>query len=146
MSKVLVKPAVIYALCDPQSGEIRYVGNTASPRTRLKSHLAEARTGHPCHRCWWLRSLASPPMFRPLAILPPNSGQEMEIRTIARFRALGYRLTNGTDGGIGGTGRKHTREARARMSAAKMGHPVSAATRAAIGQANRLRASRGSAR
>ena len=139
MSAADVKPAVIYALCDPGTEEVRYIGNTASPTTRLRSHLAEARTGHPCHRCWWLRSLGEPPTFRSLAVLPPDSGQEMEIRTIALFRSLGYRLTNGTDGGIGGAGRRHTREAKARMSAAKMGHTVSAEHRARIAEANRRR-------
>lgn len=35
----------IYALCCPNSGEVRYVGKTCSPKIRLQSHLANAFNG-----------------------------------------------------------------------------------------------------
>ena len=38
--------AYIYALIDPWSGEIRYIGSSTHPRRRLQKHLAGARAHH----------------------------------------------------------------------------------------------------
>jgi hypothetical protein len=38
--------AYIYALMDPRTGEMRYIGSTTDPRRRLQGHLADARAHH----------------------------------------------------------------------------------------------------
>jgi hypothetical protein len=43
------KPArftYIYALIDPRTGEMRYIGSSTHPRHRLQNHLADARAHH----------------------------------------------------------------------------------------------------
>ena len=60
-----------------------------------------------------------------------------EVALIAHYRALGYLLTNLTDGGEGVAGYKATAEARRRMSAAGKGKPKSAAHVKAIADALR---------
>lgn len=47
----------IYALVDPNTGLIRYVGRTYDPHVRLLGHLAAASKGSkPVHK--WLRDIA----------------------------------------------------------------------------------------
>lgn len=54
-----------------------------------------------------------------------------EIEAIDLFRRRGCSLVNVTDGGEGASGRKHTAEMRARLSAERKGKPLSRETRAA---------------
>lgn len=127
----------IYALCAPDTGEIRYVGKTVWPlRRRLRSHVAEAAGGASRHRCNWIRSLSSPPVIRPLVVVPDSFASAMEMRTILHLRRTGHRLVNGTDGGEGAPGRRHTDEAKARVGAANRGRKPSAETRAKMSAAH----------
>lgn len=97
--------ATIYALCDPTTDEIRYIGKTAKrPIERLAEHIREARRGRQLHSSAWIRALRSPPVMRPLVVVSSDYANEMEIRTITRLRSRGYRLTNLTDGGEGNSG------------------------------------------
>ena len=53
----------IYSLSDPRTlGEIRYIGQSASPRRRLLEHLCVARLWLPDELPWWVKS----PRLRPL--------------------------------------------------------------------------------
>jgi hypothetical protein len=58
---------VIYGLCDPNTGELRYVGQTVrDPQKRLSGHLTAARRPRNGYVntslvCVWIRSLAQPP-------------------------------------------------------------------------------------
>jgi hypothetical protein len=55
--------AAIYALADPRDIEqVRYIGQTRSPRARLLQHMAEARPSLPDESPWWVKS----PHLRPL--------------------------------------------------------------------------------
>jgi hypothetical protein len=44
--------AEIYALCDPRTGEVRYIGKARDSQARLMSHLREKRRGHYPVYCW----------------------------------------------------------------------------------------------
>jgi hypothetical protein len=90
---------VIYALCDPSTDEIRYVGKTVkSPEWRLTRHLYEARTGtRYVHN--WIRSLDGPPKV--IVLEETEDLDQAERDWIAGLRSVGYRLTNLTDGGDG---------------------------------------------
>lgn len=47
----------IYALCDPRTHEVRYIGKSVRPAYRLEENLKSAISGGPtkCHE--WIRSL-----------------------------------------------------------------------------------------
>ena len=49
----------IYALEDPCTGDVRYVGQTRDLKVRLRSHLWQARTGKAANKALgrWIRSL-----------------------------------------------------------------------------------------
>lgn len=150
----------IYALCDPVSSEIRYIGKTTQPPTsRLSAHMQKSRT-RKAHVSHWIRSLnGQRPVLRILALVETGMAAETERKAIARFRASGCRLTNLTEGGEGSLGyrvfgrhpplevrakmsasqkgKKHSPETLAKLSLSHLGHPVSAETRRKIGLGRR---------
>jgi hypothetical protein len=53
----------IYTLSDPRDiRDVRYVGQTSSPRRRFLQHLSQAQLGVPDERPWWIKQ----PKLRPL--------------------------------------------------------------------------------
>src|SRR5262245_22184632 len=52
-----IREHTIYALRDPRTQEVRYVGKTVNPRGRLKVHLHHARRGTSWHVSRWIREL-----------------------------------------------------------------------------------------
>ena len=137
----------IYALTDPRTEEVRYIGKTVNePLFRLERHLEEAQKDVCTYKCDWIRSLISKGLEPGLSVLEivfyPDIWQERERWWIAFARERGFHLTNLTDGGEGGAGmlgHKHTLESKRRMSLAKKGKPgpkVSEEARCKIGIAN----------
>lgn len=112
-------PTTIYALCDPTTGEVRYIGKTVWPRRRIADHMAEMRRGDHTHRGNWLRSLVARPIFRTLSVIDDRDALEHERRVIAAYKKIGIRLTNNTEGGEGTLGCTKSPETRAKISAAK---------------------------
>jgi hypothetical protein len=135
---------VIYALTDPTSGRLRYVGFTSQkPTKRLREHIYRSRKiGDPCYetpKSRWIRRLivaGESPAIRILEITETN-WQEAERRHIEMLRASGEHLLNVAEGGIGGKIPEESRrraglklknryfspEHRQRISAAKRGQP-----------------------
>lgn len=96
----------IYALSDPRSGSIRYIGKTKNIRTRLAAHVSKAKAHHVDHHCArWIRGLLAEnvtPRLSVLSELPPGADwQSAEAEAIATYRAMGHDLTNLTGGGDG---------------------------------------------
>lgn len=138
--------ATIYALCEPGTRTVRYIGKTRSPQQRLKEHL-RISSHLKTHLGNWLRSLAGEvPNLVTLREVPESEGTAAEIKYIRIAReSLGMDLVNSTDGGDGVTmtpeireklskrGRDISEELRVRrgraISAAKKGVPISAETR-----------------
>lgn len=89
----------IYALCHPSTGEIRYIGKAASPGSRLKSHLRDAkRRTAPVYR--WINKLARAGLAPVMRVLAWTDDWRTEERLlIAQHRAHGARLLNVADGG-----------------------------------------------
>lgn len=133
----------VYALCHPDTGEIRYVGKTTEiGRDRLLRHMRESVRS----RLWvanWIRSLGGrEPEFRVLEVTTREGAGECEIRWIKRLRGEGCRLTNLTDGGDGHLGHSPSIETRKKIGAAHKGKVVSVETRNKLSIAARKRAPR----
>jgi hypothetical protein len=97
------KRIFIYALIDPETGAIRYIGKTSqSMAARIAAHLQERGR---CHRVNWLNSLKRRGLRPDHILLEVIDGhfpwQASEEWWIARGRVLGWPLTNSTSGGDG---------------------------------------------
>lgn len=126
----------IYALTDPRTGDVRYVGKAANPKLRLRGHLRKQEIQANTHKARWLRTLLADGLLPSIVVLesvPADGWQEHEQRWIAYYRALGANLTNSTSGGDGiDKGTKHRPESVAKIRAALIGRPVSEETREKI--------------
>lgn len=127
----------IYGLHDPRTMDLRYIGKSDRPAERLTNQMNEHADTYRCHWLGELRTLGLRPVQLIIDATPRGTDwQPAERAYIAAARAIGCRLTNGTDGGDGvpglrpeslarmratWLGRKHTPESRAKMSAANMG-------------------------
>lgn len=91
----------IYALCCPDSGEVRYIGKADNPSARLGTHLRDAaRRDYPCYR--WIRKLMASGLKPSMVILSEHGGDDWaaaEVAAIASYRLAGARLLNVADGG-----------------------------------------------
>ncbi|MDH1341897.1 GIY-YIG nuclease family protein [Ectopseudomonas oleovorans] len=89
----------IYALCDPGTGEIRYVGKASDPAARLKSHLRDARRrATPVYR--WINKLGRSSQQPTMRVLVwTDDWRTDERRQITILRAEGCRLLNVAEGG-----------------------------------------------
>lgn len=110
----------IYALIDPRSEEIRYVGQTSKePKDRLLWHTY--RSNRNCHKDRWVRQLRRANLAPRMIIVqrvPKSCWKEAERYWIKFFRERGCPLTNSTDGGDGLAGYRASAETRAKMRAA----------------------------
>lgn len=133
--------AVIYALVEPHTLEIRYVGQTIQPPNwRLQAHILDAKRGDQRRVARWIRRLGEPPCMIILEeVLDIQLLSHTERAWIACLRRRGCRLTNLTDGGEGTRGFIPGAETRRRMSIARIGHPVTPETRAKISATQRGR-------
>lgn len=147
-----MKTTFIYALCEPGTRTVRYIGKSANPNKRFKQHVREsvhAKT----HLGHWLSRLVSAGAVPAMVVIRQvmGSGSLEEKRCIRLARRIGMKLVNGTDGGDGGSGspslatrkkvsdklkgrfsgnknpffgRTHTTESRELMGAAHKGVPL----------------------
>lgn len=135
----------IYALIDPDTAKIRYIGKSIRPKQRLQNHMNEASN---CHRSHWLQSLKKAGKTPHQVILQELDDdvhwQSYEIAWIKHGREMGWPLTNNTDGGDGvcnlpeetrkrmskiWSGRKHKPETIEKLKAARALRVTSEETR-----------------
>lgn len=90
----------IYALKELRSNEARYVGQSANPQGRLKSHMADSTVGNLSKdnpRRQWIESAKSRNSAIVMIILEKCKSihaHEREAHWYHKFLSLGYRLTN----------------------------------------------------
>ena len=92
----------IYALTDPFTKEIRYIGKSIRPKGRLLDHCNDPSK---TWRTNWIQSVLKKngkPILSILQSLKDDEDwQEAERQWIQKGRDMGWRLTNCTDGGDG---------------------------------------------
>ena len=97
--------AWIYALADPLTAEIFYVGKTTcNPRERLHLHLSEARRGIATPKARLLRELLDnhlEPVLIPMLQVPYPEWPAAESDCMEQLRALGCKLLNVASSGGG---------------------------------------------
>lgn len=122
----------IYALRDPRSLYIRYVGKAADPERRLQMHLSPGQLRrYRSKKNSWLKNLLADghvPYLEIVDEVDAEKANEAERYWIAWYRSQGAPLTNGTDGGDGGA--VTDPEARKRINAARLGSKHTAETKA----------------
>lgn len=137
-----LRPWSIYALSDPRTGEVRYIGATHR-WARLSEHLYSAKRCR-THKACWINGLVRLGLRPEMTVVEQGLGDSWAARErywIDRYRRLGAPLTNHTLGGEGTlgwspddqwreavgtrtkkvhTGRKRSPETRKRMSEAQL--------------------------
>lgn len=144
-----MKTTFIYALCEPGTRTVRYIGKADNVTRRFKKHL-KSSIDNDNHLGAWLRMLRSRGEIPNLVVLSEvlfETWKEEEIRYISAAKMLGMDLTNAVAGGGGclspspetirrmsesHIGKSLPAEQRAKISAALIGHSVSLETRAKI--------------
>lgn len=95
----------IYALCCPDTQEIRYIGKANDPEVRFRKHLQAASYKPENYAQRWMAKLLSagkqPILIFIRRIASGENWQEIERAEIARGFADGLRLTNTSAGGEG---------------------------------------------
>lgn len=90
----------IYALRDPDNGEVRYIGKANNAAKRLTTHIRDSRVrDNPVHR--WIRKLGRDNKLPTITVECVATGdwKDLERQLIAQHRADGARLLNVADGG-----------------------------------------------
>ena len=90
--------ALIYALCCPDTGEVRYIGKANDPLKRFKGHMRETRLKSPLYS--WIGKLRAAGKMPVMNVIASTIGewQECERVLISQYRESG-RLLNLADGG-----------------------------------------------
>ncbi len=123
----------VYTLADPVDNIVRYVGYTASTlKHRLGQHLCDRNV---CHRTCWIQSVLTSKRVPIIQLLETVDSLELAIEAecfyMAYLRYVGFDLVNIAPGGSGSPmlGRKHSSEAKQKISAARLGRRLSTAHR-----------------
>lgn len=109
----------IYALCEPGTRTVRYIGMSKDPARRLRQHISRSNKGLDSPLGEWIRSLPEKPNLVMLCETAEAFWQDDEKTYIRAARALGMPLVNSSDGGDGTV--NPPPETRAKLSAAVSG-------------------------
>lgn len=100
---------LIYALKDPETKEIRYIGKSTTGLRRPNQHKLKHSLIAQTHKNNWIKTLLEKGLVYEIIVLEENLDSVVldskEITWIAHYKALGASLTNGTEGGEGSLGR-----------------------------------------
>lgn len=92
----------IYALADPSTHKIRYVGHTRNAMRRWVQHISETPTGITTPKQEWIGNLIERGLSPVMVVLQEcetkREAEELETRWIKSADGLGWNLTNSTRG------------------------------------------------
>lgn len=111
----------IYALVDPFTGKVRYVGKTVNLKKRIRDHLRSDNLTRKTRVTHWMMSILERgffPQVKILEIVDESRWAEAERNWIGFYRASGGILCNHTDGGEGASGLFPSDETRLKLSEA----------------------------
>jgi hypothetical protein len=88
-------PVHIYLLCDPDTNEPRYIGQTINPLNRIRNHFQGLSVNPPLD-LWFeeLRLAGKSPRLDVVEIVNPGYGDAAEQRWIERLSVDGFKLLN----------------------------------------------------
>lgn len=141
----------VYALVDPQSNRVMYVGQSLDIEYRFRQHLTLKANDPNKRKCEWIRQLQSKGLVPTLVILERCKGKdlnEIERKKIRHFQSIGqcelnqqsYGLGNGAVMKSSGTGRDDWFQvARKYMAAARLLEEIAKDTDQLCGGAMRSR-------
>lgn len=138
---------VIYGLHDPETGELRYIGQTTKAVVcRLSAHLAPSSLRRHSYLARWLLGLAKRGLSPTWSILVEAQDQaeldRLEVECIAQARSEGVRLVNLSDGGGGRAGYVPSAEEREKIRRSNLGKHSVPKTEAQKGHMSKLMAGR----
>jgi len=125
----MIEEVFIYGLMDKKTNTLRYIGKTTDLKRRFRRHINE-RFLHDSHKDRWIRKVfddGQEPELLLIDVVNKTEWQYWEKFYISYYKFIGCNLTNGTDGGDeppSTKGRKHTGEAKLKMSKTKKGKPI----------------------
>ncbi len=109
----------IYYLSDPETNEIRYIGQTVKLlKYRLSSHIYDSKRIRN-HRTNWIRSIVNKGLKPNIVLIEEvnkSSYIEREKYWIEYYKNLGFNLVNGTIGGEGSLGAKRSDKSKKLLS------------------------------
>ena len=149
---------IIYALTDPETADVRYIGRSSSGMKRPLSYNVDSMARNK-DGSWkrntrvfhWVRSVLARGMkvdcvvleYRPPEIVDKNETNKWlddhEKKAISHYRGIFARLTNLTDGGEGITGCSATPERKAKIGAANKGKRRSSEQKALMSASAKIR-------
>lgn len=94
----------IYILNDPITNDVRYVGKSNNPKSRLSHHILKAKSNKHTHLKKWISKLLAinlKPILNIIEIVDIEIWQKREIYWIKYFKDKGCNLCNHTSGGEG---------------------------------------------
>jgi hypothetical protein len=132
------KYCTIYALVDPRTEEVRYIGKTYKGiETRKNQHVSHAKQGHVGHKHAWIRILLELDLKPIVVALEENvlieDTKEREQYWVSYARSNNWPLTNMTAGGEGAP--KVSADTAKNISIALKGRPFSESHKKALKEA-----------
>lgn len=95
----------IYGLCDPETGDVFYIGKSVDPDKRFAAHLSKQPNPYLAERVAALKDRGVMPRLDILECTDQDHWQERERWWIAHGRSNGSPLANITNGGQAGPGK-----------------------------------------
>jgi len=119
---------VVYGLHDPETGELRYIGQTVTTvKARLAKHVTPSQLRKHSYVARWLLGLVKQGQEPTWSVLASAEDQEeldrLEVELIAQAREEGVRLVNLSEGGGGRAGWVTPPEVREKLRQSNLGKP-----------------------